>query len=176
MADEPFGREFVTSLGRSIASVELIEVLKRKFQAQSFWEFFNRLTALSYLLFLIGASAVLLLLGGGDLPSPISDLFVLIAMVAAALFVWFVLVLVRATNLGAEPIAGHSKPNVGMGLIKTLFGLGVTWFLVDGIILGAPTAFGGLMTVVFGVLLTSMWLIGLSWLFGGLSGLIRHFT
>lgn len=174
--DEPTTEEFLRGLVDTIASNRLVDALRRKFRAQSFYEFFNRIFGTGFLLFLIS-----IMIGGGALLLNQYQLSILdwssaVVLVSAALILWFLLVMVSTVNRGETPLMGQANPQRSSQVLRVVAGVAILGSLGYELFISNPNPREGFVVTIIGALVTGMWLIGLAWFFGGLSGLYRIYT
>lgn len=148
-------------------------VLLGKFRAKSFVEFFNRLWGTGVLLFIIGLLAAGIGIYWQDSSLSIFDLGNTVIWVAIALLIWIGLELVGIVNEGDTPLYAAEMPNREVEFLK-LAGGSVIFVAFGFQIYLDKTNVVDLLTVsIISAVITGMWLIGLSWFFGGLSGLLK---
>lgn len=171
--DEPTTEEFFEAVGDIIVSNRVVDIVRQKFRAQSYYQFFNRLWATGLILFIIGIIGITMiyLIQGYELS--ILDVTNSIFIVAIALFIWFGLTIIGAVNEGEDPLVGEIGPEANSEAVKFSAGLGLTAVLVIQIFIGSQGPVEIIVLYLFATMMTSMWLIALAWMFGGLSGLIR---
>lgn len=172
--DEPSFREFLLAVLDSVASNELVDALRRKFQAQSYFEFFNRLSGIALLIFMIGFSGwgLVIYFQDSNISVSLLDFGNVLYIVGIALILWILMYMVRVVNTGETPLY-HDEPTTCSELIKIMGGIiFIGSLLYQFIWVGnAPITF--IIVSLLGAVLTAIWLLGIAWILGGVSGLVR---
>lgn len=170
--EEPSFGEFMQSIGDAVLSNWLVDSLKRKFQAQSYFEFFNRISATGLLLFIIGIVGAGIFIFFEEFELTVLDLGNTIILGTIALVIFFLLELVSTINVGKTPIYGGEVPEWKVELVK-IFGGSIILGALGYVILGEPNPLDVIVFSLISAVLVGIWLLGLAWLFGGLIGISR---
>ena len=172
--EEPPFKELLDAIADTVASNKLVDALRRKFQAQSFFEFFNRLWGTGMLLFVIGflGLGVIMVVEESALSVSLVDLGNVLYIVLIALIGWFLMSVVRVVNVGETPMYGD-EPTILSESLKIGSGLLILALVVYEFMWKGNPAIDFIVVSFLGAVVTGIWLLGLSWLFGGLSGLVR---
>lgn len=173
MTEEPSTREFLITASDAIFSNWLVDTIRRKFQAQSYFEFFNRIWGTGLILFVLGITGLVIGLLLNEYQLSLFDIGNTIILVAVAVLVWIILVAVRVVNVGENPMYREAGPDKEAEVLKIIGGVSIIASLSYTLFWQTMTPIDNLVFVIFSAILVGMWLIGIAWFLGGLSGLLR---
>lgn len=171
--EDPTTDEFLRSIWDAFASISLVENLRDKFKAQTFWEFFNRLWATGVLLLVVGFGGVILAIALSNYQLTVVDLTNVAWYLAGAAALWVLLSIVESVDSGEDLLMGHSDPVPLAAWMKFIFGIIVTAVIGYNLIWENSSIINGIATSLLAAIITGMWLFGIAWMLGGLSGLFR---
>lgn len=171
--EEPSFREFFKTVGDTIASNRLSVIMRQKFQAQSYYEFFNRIGATGLLLYISGVLGLLSFLLFRNINFSILDIGNSIFIAIGAAIIFIILELMGAVNDAESPIHRSEFPAVGTEITKIFLGIFVLGALLYQLFWRAASPYENLVLALAAIAFTGTWLIGVAWLFGGFSGLKR---
>lgn len=172
--DEPSIHDALKDFEDAILSNRLVRNLKRKFQAQSYYEFFNRTLGSGGLLFILGVIGILATFAFTEL-----NIGLLVAtdgrlLIAAAVVLWLILGAVSTINDGSSPFSVNDEPGIWFEFLRAIFGLLLIGVISYEIYWTNSDLIEGLVFTFAGAALVGMWLIGISWMFGGIIGVYRN--